>query len=284
MKKSALGIYVIMIVVGLVGLFFYITKSENPAPRVEQQKPIPQETITVAVATRELKANSILQADDFQLKNISVAAGSADTQFKITQPKLVNWALNSSISSGSYISPKMLVEPGNDEYLAMFLQPGNVLYTFELATSDNYLLRNITPGQGIDVYLSYSLKPGDDGFNQVVSPAHTISESRLKPLLVNKRVLAIRHAGVVNKNGVERLEGGSLLIAELQDNEVKLLKSLEGKSKIILFPSTQQPGKNASEGTSTVVKETSWPVNNEPIFKFTEPPHPAVTDVNELRG
>lgn len=278
MKKSALGIYVIMIVVGLIGLFFYVTKSDNPVPQGEAKKNIPQETITVAVAKRELKANSILQPDDFQIENISVAVGSADTQFKIRQPKLINWALNNPISSGAYISPEMLVEPGSDEYLAMFLQPGNVLYTFEIGSSDNYLLRNIKPGQGMDVYLSYSFKQGADGFNQIVSPAHAISESRLKPLFLNKRVLSIREAGLARKGE------GNFLIAELQDNEVKLLKSLEGKAKIIIFPSTYRPGKDAPEGNSAAVEKASWPVNNDPIFKFSEPPRPEAKDVNELRG
>lgn len=284
MKKSALGIYVIMIVVGVIGLFFYVTQSDNPAPQVELQKHTPKEIITVAIAKRELEANSILQPDDFQIKSISVDVGSADTKFKITQPKLVNWALSSPITSGAYISPETLVEPGSDEYLVMFLQPGNVLYTFEIDASDNYLLNNLKPGQGMDIFLSYSLRQGADGYNEVVSPAHTISESRLKPLFVNKRVLAIREAGVVNKNGIKRHEDGSLLIAELQDNEVKLLKSLEGKAKIILFPSTYRPGKDAPEGNPSAVQEASWPVNNEPIFQFSAPPRPAATDVNELRG
>lgn len=284
MKKSALGIYVIMIVLGLVGIFVYATKSEQPARQIESHKNIPQETIAVAVATKDLKAESILQPDDFQIRNINVAVGSADKEFKITQPSLNNWAVNSSISSGAYISPKMLVEPGTDEYLSMFLQPGNVLYTFEISSSDNYLLRNVKPGQGIDVYMSYSLKQGEDGFNEIISPALKISESRLKPLFINKRVLAIRQAGVVNKNGVERIEGGSLIIAELKDNEIKLLKSLEGKAKMILFPSSQRPDLKTQGDNLSKQNEAPWPVINEPIFKFSESPRPLVKDVDELRG
>lgn len=285
MKRSALVIYIVMIIVGIVGLFFYVNKSQSPKPlRVRQQENIRQETIAVAVARRDLEASSVLQSGDFQIKNVSVGAGSADVQFNITNTNPVNWALKSPVSANAYIPPASLIAPGSDEYMAMFLQPGNVLYTFELESSDNYLLTNLKPGQGVDIYLSYSLRTGVDGTNEIVSPAHSIHNSRLKPLMVNRRVLAIRLAQIMMKNGIAVSEAGSQLIVELQDNEVKMLKGLEGKAKILLFPTIQGVSVDKTETVVLPHTEASWPVSNDVIFNELRPAAVATTEVNELRG
>lgn len=285
MKRSALVVYIAMIIVGIIGLFFYLNQSKAPvSPQTKQQTP--QETIAVAVARRNLEANSVLQADDFQIKNVSVNVGSLDTQFNLSGHNPLHWALKSPVAADAYIPPSALVMPGSDDYLAMFLQPGNVLYTFTLEASDNYLLTNLKPGQGVDIFLSYSIKPGRDGVDEIVSPAHSIKDSRLKPLMTNKRVLAMRTAKTVAKNGVDAPEKGSQLITELTDNEVKILKGLEGKTRILLFPAAQEnTGENKSANGVLSGREAAWPVSDQPIFNEPQSePISEATKVNELRG
>ncbi|MRT58506.1 hypothetical protein GJV11_20545 [Enterobacteriaceae bacterium RIT693] len=284
MKKTVLGIYIAMIIIGVLGLFYYMSQSAKPAVK---SGGVARETIIVAVAKRDLDANSILQTSDYEIKTIAVPVGGTEKQFNLSQTKITNWALNNAVTAKSYISPSMLVEPGSDTYLSMFLRPGNVLYTFEIETTDNYLLTNLKPGQEMDVYLSYSLKKNNKGNNEIVSPAHSISESRLKPLLMNKRVLAMRQADTSGKNSAGNRNKKSMLIAELNDQEVKLLKSLEGKVKIILFPSSQPSQQFVSDekqnhhGVSERSgSDAAWPVSDEPIFKFSSSP----VEINELRG
>jgi pilus assembly protein CpaB len=283
MKKSALIIYIAMIVVGLIGLFIYTNKSGTPPPQSVTQ-PVAEartETISVAVANHNLEVNSVIKAEDYQIKRISVPEGSADKRFDVSGKVLIDWALKQPVAAEDWIFNGDLVEPGSDEYLAMFLKPGNVVYTFELDAADNYLLSNLKAGNAIDIYLSYSLKTEDDGSTTLISPPHAIRESRLKPLMRNKRILSIRRAKIVDKNGVEVVEKGSQLVVELKDYDVKMLKGLEGKSKVVLFPS--EKGTPTEPGSAAVSADESWLISDDAIFKI--PPHKLMTaEVNELRG
>ena len=69
MKRGGLLVYVVMIVVGILGLFFYFNQSRTAAPlQASQPEKKPQQTISVAIATRDLDARTILRAGDFQIK------------------------------------------------------------------------------------------------------------------------------------------------------------------------------------------------------------------------
>lgn len=288
MKKGGLVVYVVMIVVGLLGLFFYFNQPNTNVPQQVSQPDIrPQQTISVAVATRDLEASSVLRAGDFQIKTVSVEVEGSEGQFNLQGKHLDNWALKSAVPANSWISPGLLVEPGSDEYLSLFLQPGNILYTFELNKADNYLLNNIKPGQGVDIYLSYRrIYPNQEDTLEISAEQSRDKNqlyNRLKPLMGNKRVLAIRPAKTVVSNGVSVVEKGSQLIVELQDREVKLLKGLGGElANVLLFPAATSP-----EGKSSITLpalETAWPVSDDVIFNLPPAPAKLEMEINELRG
>lgn len=276
MKKNVLGIYIVMIVIGIVGLFFYINQSRVPASSSAPQQAVPQETIAVAVARRDLKVGDVLQADDFQLKNRSVAQGSADLTFNLAAVNPLGYALKSAVQAESLIPPSALVQPGSDDYLAMFIKPESVIYPFTLDDNDSYLLQNLVAGQGVDIYLSYGL---DAESNDVVSPARSIRDSRMKALMLNKRVLAVKPATTVKKNGVEIVERGSQVVVELQHYEVKMLKELQDKNaRVFLFPAVAKTrASDAIKNSILPEKEAAWPVKEDEIFT-------TVNEVDELRG
>lgn len=288
MKRGGLLVYVVMIVVGILGLFFYFNQSRPMAiPQASEPEKKPQQTISVAVATRDLDASTILRAGDFQIKTVTVEVDSSDTRFNLVGKSLDNWALKSSVSANSWVPPDLLVQPGSDEYLTLFLQPGNILYTFELNKSDNYLLNNIKAGQGVDIYLSYRrIYPNHEDTLEVAADQSREKNqlyNRLKPLMGNKRVLAIRPAKTVANNGVSVVEKGSQLVVELQDREVKMLKGLGGElANILLFPAATSP-----EGKSPIALpalEEAWPVSDDIIFNLPPVPEKLATEINELRG
>lgn len=288
MKRGGLLVYVVMIVVGILGLFFYFNQSRTAAPlQASQPEKKPQQTISVVVATRDLDARTILRAGDFQIKTVTVDVGSTDTQFNLVGKNLDNWALKSAVPANSWILPGLMVAPGSDEYLPLFLRPGNILYTFELNKSDNYLLNNIKAGQGVDIYLSYRrIYPKHEDTLEVGAEQSREKNqlyNRLKPLMGNKRVLAIRPAKTVVNNGVNVVEKGSQLVVELQDHEVKMLKGLGGElANILLFPATTTP-----EGKSTIAlpsPEAAWPVSDDVIFNLPPVPAKLTSEINELRG
>lgn len=269
----------LMILTGGVGILFYMKSAHIPASgQGDTQDYSSKETITVAVALRDLPANSVLKKDDFQLQNISVVPDSTDMQFNIKENNLMHWALKSAVASGSYLQPAMLVEPGSDDYIAMFIMPGTVLYPFELDASDNYLLTNLKPGAGVDIYLSYGLRQDDNGNAGIISPAKSIRDTRLKPLMINKRVLAIRQANMNEKEKTR--ESGSQLLVELRDAEIKLLKGLEGNARILLFPTTRGTIDFRLRGNETLSgREATWPVSSVPLFD-----EPRSRPTHEWRG
>lgn len=154
------------------------------------------------------------------------------------------------VAKGSYLQPTALVEPGSDDYIAMFIMPGNVLYPFELDASDNYLLTNLKPVASVDIYLSYGLRQDDNGSEDIISSAKSIRDTRLKPLMINRRVLAIRRVNPDEKEKSQ--ESRSQLLVELRDAEIKLLKGLEGNARILLFPTARNPIDLRSRGSETL--------------------------------
>jgi len=288
MKKGGLLVYVVMIVVGILGLFLYFNQSRTAVPlQASQPEKKPQQTISVAVAVRDLDARTVLRPEDFRIKTVMVEVGSSDARFNLVDNNLDNWALKSAVPANSWILPGLLMEPGSNEYLALFLQPGNILYTFELNKSDNYLLNNIKAGQGVDIYLSYRrIYPKHEDTLEVAADQSREKNqlyNRLKPLMGNKRVLAIRPAKTVVNNGVSVVEKGSQLVVELQDREVKMLKGLGGElANILLFPAATSP-----DGKSPITlptPEEAWPVSDDIIFNLPPVPAKLATEINELRG
>lgn len=288
MKRGGLLVYVVMIVVGILGLFLYFNQSRTAVPlQASQPEKKPQQTISVAVAVRDLDARTVLRPEDFRIKTVMVEVGSSDARFNLVDNNLDNWALKSAVPANSWILPGLLMEPGSNEYLALFLQPGNILYTFELNKSDNYLLNNIKAGQGVDIYLSYRrIYPKHEDTLEVAADQSREKNqiyNRLKPLMGNKRVLAIRPAKTVVNNGVSVVEKGSQLVVELQDREVKMLKGLGGElANILLFPAATSP-----DGKSPITlptPEEAWPVSDDIIFNLPPVPAKLATEINELRG
>lgn len=282
MKKNILAIYIIMIVVGVIGILYY-SRQSGFSTQVKQKISVPEETIAVAVANRDLKVNTVLQDGHFQMKNIKTFKNSTDYYFNMTEFNPVNWALKTPISAGSYIPPKSLVSPDSDEYLEMLIKPGNVLYPFALEEMDKYLLTNLMPGQGVDIYLSYSIQ-GDSG--EILSPSHSIRDSRLKPLMINKRVLSIQQKKMENKIGMVTQKNDGHLLIELQHNEVKILRELEDKkAKLLIFPTVKNISIKTQETNTTLQKtEADWPVSNEVIFNKSPSAPEVIPEVYELRG
>lgn len=272
-KKGSLTIYIVMIIVGIFGLFLYIEPSKDKDDNAYASTPKKIEKVQVAVLQRDIPEKTILKRSDFIIKDVLPEEVDKNNYLNVTNELPINWAVNTSLPANSYILSNNVVKPGSDEYLSMFLQAGNVLYPFKLDAKDSYLLNNIKPGSGVDIYLSYSRKIGNDGRPEIVSPPHSIEDSRLKPILKSKRVLAIRTESVLNSTAE--------LILEMQDKDIKILKGLEvGNAKLVLFPvDTSVRGKEYDHIRKGITPyEKNWPESEDAIFGSS------MSGVTELRG
>lgn len=272
-KKGSLIIYIAMIIVGIFGLFLYIEPSKDKDDNAYASTPKKIEKLQVAVLQRDIPEKTILKRSDFIIKDVLPEEVDKKNYLNVTNELPINWAVNTSLPADSYILANNAVKPGSDEYLSMFLQAGNVLYPFKLDARDSYLLNNIKPGSGVDIYLSYSRKTGNDGRPEIVSPPHSIEDSRLKPILKNKRVLAIRTETAINSTAE--------LILEMQDKDIKIIKGLEvGNAKLVLFPAdTSVRGKEYDHIRKGITPyEKNWPESDDAIFGSS------MSGVTELRG
>lgn len=267
-KKGSLLIYITMIIVGIFGLFLYAEPSKDNNDNTNEYKEKPMQKAHVALLQRDIPEKAILKRSDFIVKELPVEEVDGQEYLNVSKELPVNWALKSALPMGSYIPAKSVVKPGSDEYLSMFLQAGHVLYPFQLDEKDNYLLNNIKSGDSVDIYLSYSRKLGSDSRPEIISPPHSIEDSRLKPILKNKRVLAIR----------KDISPNNELVLEMQDKDIKILKGLEASNaKLILFPANDNvENKAVSDGITPY--EKSWPVTEDAIFGSS------MSGVTELRG
>lgn len=291
-KSLVVYIYIIMIFIGVVGLFLTVNSSQSEKPVTNNALPAPvvkkeeHERISIAVAERDLSAKAVLTAADFRITTLEIIKGSHEKKtFALGDKSINDYALNVPVAKGAYIPASALVQPGTTEYISLFLQPGRVLYTFRLSEADNYLFDNIRAGQSVDIFIVYGKKKHDDGKETLVSPSTTIESTRLKPLMKNRRVLALRPTKTItDKNGISVREGGSQLVAELNEQDIKVLKGLEGKAKIIVLPASHPQYQHQLTGKDNLPDvEAMWPVSEDVIFD-DEPDAFSLKSINQLRG
>jgi pilus assembly protein CpaB len=294
-------ISIVLILVGIVGIYF-VSQSGNEV--VIQQVPVSENTqpeitterIMVAVAKRDLANKTVLTNDDFELTEMTVEkTGSEKPQFSLQNigNNIINWAITSPVQAGSTIPVSLLVKPGTTEYISMFLQPGSVIYSFTVAPADYYIFDNLKVGEYVDVYLAFDRNPAS---GDIISPGNrpNITDIRLKPIMMEKRVLAISPSLAATKkkrtnaNQTIDTDGDDRIVVELTDQDLKVLKALEDKAKFVVFPSipsevleerenarlaalaAEENSENADGSSAKTDRETqNWPISNEEIFNST---------------
>lgn len=200
-KKYALIINIAMLVVGLIGILIYFAINKKPAvvvqapPVVEQQVKEPEvikENITVAVAQKDLKKGKLLNTEDFVLKTLNIPEGSNEKDLYAISKNIDSWMTGNDITAGSYIPKESLIEPGSEQYVAMSVRPGNIVYGFSIKQTDSYLFTNAHAGEGLDIYLSYNLmkitnENGDVSTTPTVNTTDEINDRHFKLLMKNKK-------------------------------------------------------------------------------------------------
>lgn len=279
MNKKVMILYIIMVIVGVCILFVMnSTPDSDNTPSDTVNEPtvpvIPQpvmEDILVARALHDISVGTRLSETDYQLETLSIVQGSSEKTYFSLSPEqsIMQSAVRQPIKQGTLIPIAGLIAPDSLEYIKMSVQAGMVLYPFSLMKSDNYLLDNLKNGDKIDIYLTYSANPRSFGAQndiELVSPSNNFSRTRMKPIIVARRILSIEPASLTTENGITDIAAGSRLLVELHPQEVKLLKGLEGNAKLQLFPTVLElPGDNNNKRIMQGTEEM-WPVSTDAIF------------------
>ncbi|WP_318377880.1 hypothetical protein [Enterobacter sp.] len=294
-KKYALIINIAMLVVGLIGILIYFAINKKPAvvvqapPVVEQQVKEPEvikENITVAVAQKDLKKGKLLNAEDFVLKTLNIPEGSNEKDLYAISKNIDSWMTGNDITAGSYIPKESLIEPGSEQYVAMSVRPGNIVYGFSIKQTDSYLFTNAHAGEGLDIYLSYNLmkitnENGDVSTTPTVNTTDEINDRHFKLLMKNKKILFIKSNNL--KVGDNPLTNEGYVLVELTPAEVRTLKGLDD-AKLYIFPTTENMTQLDFAHSVLVGNEGQWPIDNRDILSTDVRSGGAGDSVTEYRG
>ncbi|WP_318357405.1 hypothetical protein [Enterobacter sp.] len=294
-KKYALIINIAMLVVGLIGILIYFAINKKPAvvvqapPVVEQQVKEPEvikENITVAVAQKDLKKGKLLNAEDFVLKTLNIPEGSNEKDLYAISKNIDSWMTGNDITAGSYIPKESLIEPGSEQYVAMSVRPGNIVYGFSIKQTDSYLFTNAHAGEGLDIYLSYNLmkitnENGDVSTTPKVNTTDEINDRHFKLLMKNKKILFIKSNNL--KVGDNPLTNEGYVLVELTPAEVRTLKGLDD-AKLYIFPTTENMTQLDFAHSVLVGNEGQWPIDNRDILSTDVRSGGAGDSVTEYRG
>lgn len=293
MKRKFVIIYILMIVVGVIGLFSF---SNDSVKEADSEVPMNEQAVSVevkkAVATHDLPKGKIIDKNDYKIEVTKVSKADAEKYKNENTEKFLGWAVKNVVSEGETLSISSgdLARPETQEFYELFTIPGNIIYTFTLGKSDSFLLDNVKAGSGIDMYLIYGFEQrGDISQEQIMSPPSSVMRRGLKRIIQNKKVLGIHRADKQKKNGIENVADGSQIVVELNEQDIKLLKALELNTHLILLPASDKEitNDNINIDDYLPVYEGS-PLENQ--YALPEVPiddmHNKTTGsgVNELRG
>ncbi|HID7510777.1 TPA: hypothetical protein ACXHW4_004699 [Enterobacter hormaechei] len=280
MKKHLVVIYIAMICVGIVGVIYYLQFNQNSSTSQKNTNTtvVRMTTVTVAQALRDLDRLSVLSRNDYILKNITVPEHDKLVSFDVRNIGLTNQALRNAVKSNDFIPPSSLIEAGSDEYLSFMMKPGHVIYPVTLQPSDYYLLRNVREGNAVDIYIAFTVGVNREGQQDLSSPTKNLKDNKLRALIYNKPVLSVRTEKVKNDNGLE--EERHVMLVDLSDKDLKVLKNIEGKVRIAIFPSStsMRPVVKGAQIYNDMPDNTDIPVLED------GPTAGLSFDVNELRG
>lgn len=244
MKRKFVIIYILMTIVGIIGLF---SISNVTVKEAVSEVPMNEQAVLVeakkAVATHDLTKGKIIDKNDYKIEVIKVSKDEAEKYKNENTEELLGWAVKDDVPKGTIlrISSGTLARPETQEFYELFTIPGNIIYTFTLGKSDSFLLDNVKAGSGIDVYLIYGFEQrGDISQEEIMSPPSSVMRRGLKRIIQNKKVLGVHRADKQMKNGIENVAEGSQIVVELNEQDIKVLKALELNTHLILLPASDK--------------------------------------------
>ncbi|MFP2265922.1 hypothetical protein [Citrobacter braakii] len=295
MKRKFVIIYILMVIVGIIGLFNF---NNDSAKEAGSEVPMNEQAVLVevkkAVATHDLAKGKIIDKNDYKVEVTKVSKAEAEKYKNENTEEILGWAVKDGISKGTTlrISSGSFARPETQEFYELFTIPGNVIYTFTLGKSDSFLLDNVKAGSGIDVYLIYGFKQrGDISREEIMSPPSSLMGRGLKRIIQNKKVLGIHRADKQKKNGIENVADGSQIIVELNEQDIKLLKALELNTHLIILPASDKEVTNDNINIDEYLPVYDGsPLDNQyvlpdvPIEDMHNKTIGSGSGVNELRG
>lgn len=193
--KFAVSI-VVLIVLGLIAAasaaILTVTMRANALPEVVS---VGEQQVNVLVASRDLPALTILDAE--AVEQVSLPVTAAPAGFFSEGPELIGRVLSVPMRAGQAFIPSCFPRPGSGLQVAGMLAPGKRAVSVSL-TDYSGLDALLYPGCTVDVLAAFRLS-SDNKFGTAVSTT----------LLENVQVLAVEYATVASEESEDEPRAGS---------------------------------------------------------------------------
>ena len=275
-NKRIIILYIIMLVIGLALLFTNRSNEKEVVvapPKVETDIPVSRKPVTemvnVAVAKTDIQLRTIIKQKDYYFKTIEVNIETFDKSKYIFDPSEINdYVVKTNIQRESLIEKSLIASPYSEEFRTLSLKKGEFIFPIDIAKADSYLLKNLSIGDLIDIYIVFGFEPNNA--DSVISPGRNFSTTNIKPIVAGKKILFIQDE--INNNG--KFSNGRIDLI-LTNEEIKLVRTLMTNSTVILYPSSFN--ESFDKGMFILAdKEKSWPESTQQIFNKTP--------ISRLRG
>lgn len=212
------------VVLGLIAALLSVSYIRQRVEEATAAARVSVAEATVVVAKRDLAIGETLAASDIVTRSVPVDFIPADVVSPDRYPEFVGRMVRAPIKAGAPLSASTLV-PVYDKF-SRVIAPGKIGYTMSV-NENNSISGMISPGDSVDIMLSYSQDSGDD--------AKQASE-RVAPLLKDILVLATGTRIGETPAGNQAAAGFSSITLELDARQAeKLTLGQEtGKIRVLL--------------------------------------------------
>lgn len=218
-SKIILVLAIVAISMGLYGMY-QTPETESPTEQKAQQlDTIPEPTIMVWVAKKDVMLGSLVQRTDLEVMRISQT--QAD-RFGITTDIVFNFKkkliASKDVNQGDIVTLDMVLSPGQDGYLNLIVKEGNVPFNLEVS-NDAILGGAISAGDLVDIA---SISSSEQNLSNNASISN-IQNLKMAPLLTQIMVLDIVQQEKLIRSNSKSTMTVTTLVLEVSNRELAKL-------------------------------------------------------------
>ncbi|OOH89007.1 hypothetical protein BMT54_07615 [Pasteurellaceae bacterium 15-036681] len=228
-------ISVLVLLVGLGGLFMLPTESEPQANTTESTSPQTtaqeKKNIKLAMASKSLSAGSILKPEDYQINELQIEVTSSLADEDISELLLQNttgldgFLLSEHAASGHFLAKSSLISPSDERFLFYTVGKDEVVFRVYIRLENQFVLDTLKSGDIVGL------------FAQQQDFSRNAEQQRFDEILQNLEVVKIdRFDKDKDANREEAKDYAGYVSVRMKANLVKEIFSLTKNRSLLVLP------------------------------------------------
>lgn len=234
-----------IIAIGVIGIFVQRYQHSSPAEPVAATT-LNNKVITIAEATRELKAYDILESGDYKIRTIGIDSGVKDLRdlSSLSSVNLNGYLVRNNIAERSAIMPSIIEAPTSKTFVMHSLRGDELPYGYVVKPHEEYLLSALKVGDKVSLYIRVTEieKEKKSKVNYVpegsASADKNMKKYALSPVLTGLNIVDVQKEK--SKEGKSYSTSSDTpvgtLVLRINQQQLAELRVVEKAGEIILFP------------------------------------------------